>query len=331
MQTLDVHQHLLGKPLIEALSRRTAAPRLIARREGWTFRVAAEPDSILAVEATDAGLRLADLEADGIDRALVALSSALGIESLPFDQATELIEAHHQGLEELPVEFGGWGAVPLSGPEPDPAAVDAVLHRGFVGITLPAGALADPAAVERVAPLLARLEARDAPLFVHPGPVAAAPGRTGSGAGGASAASRLPHWWPALTDYVAQTQAAWFAFLHAGRPAHPRLRVLFAMLAGGAPLQLERYAARRGVPAPGPDPLVFYDTSSYGPQMIGAMATAVGASQLVYGSDRPVVAPPTADRDRAWPDPDLRQALIAANPARLLSYESNHDPKGALA
>jgi predicted TIM-barrel fold metal-dependent hydrolase len=344
MPTVDVHQHLLGEPLIEALARRSAAPRLIARREGWTFRVAAEPDSILAVEATDAELRLADLEADGIGRALVALSSALGIESLPFDQATELIEAHHQGLEELPVEFGGWGAVPLSGPEPDPTFVDAALDRGFVGITLPAGALADPAAVERVAPLLARLQERDAPLFVHPGPVAAAapgnlgsgavvaaPRRTGSGAGGASAASRLPHWWPALTDYVAQTQAAWFAFLHAGRPAHPRLRVLFAMLAGGAPLQLERYAARRGVPAPDPDPLVFYDTSSYGPQMIGAMATAVGAEQLVYGSDRPVVAPPVADRDRAWPDPDLRQTLLAANPARLLSYESNHDPKGALA
>ena len=101
-------------------------------------------------------------------------------------------------------------------------------------------------------------------------------------------------------------QAAWFAFLHAGRRAHPRLRVLFAMLAGGAPLQLERYAARRGVPAPGPDPLVFYDISSYGPRMIGAVAEAVGAAQLVYGSDRPVVDPrataSTADlRDRSSP------------------------------
>jgi 6-methylsalicylate decarboxylase len=314
LDTIDVHQHLLGEPLVEALARRTAAPRLISRREGWTFRVAAEPDSILALEATDAELRRTDLEADGIDRALVALSTALGIETLPPDEAAALIEAHHQGLEELPVEFRGWGAVPLAGAEPDPAAVDAALDRGCVGITLPATALGDPAAVERLAPHLARLEERDAPLFIHPGPVVEAP------------SDRLPHWWPALTDYVAQMQAAWFAFLHAGRPSHPRLRVLFAMLAGGAPLQLERYAARRGVPAPGPDPLVFYDTSSYGPQMIGAMAAAVGPAQLVYGSDRPVVAPRPA-----WPDPQLRQALLAANPARLLNEDSNHDPKGALA
>jgi hypothetical protein len=334
MQKVDVHQHLLGEPLIEALVRRTAAPRLIPRRDGWTFKVAAEPDSILAVEATDAELRRADLEADGIDRALVGLSTALGVESLPDEEAVDLIEAHHQGLEELPIEFCGWGAVPLAGPGLDPAGVDAALDRGCVGITLPANALADPAGVERLGPLLVRLEARDAPLFVHPGPVVdpdaagriyPRPGAVNANA--ASAAARLPHWWPALTDYVAQMNAAWFAFLHAGRPAHPRLRVLFAMLAGGAPLQLERYAARRGVPAPAPDPLVFYDTSSYGPRMIGAMGAVVGTAQLVYGSDRPVVDPRLTDRRQAWPDPDFRQALLAANPARLF----DHDPKGALA
>jgi hypothetical protein len=316
MDAVDVHQHLLGEPLIEALARRNAAPALVRRREGWTFRVAAEPDSILTFEATDVELRRFDLETDGIDRALVALSTALGIESLPTAEAMPLIEAHHRGLDALPPEFGGWGAVPLA--EPDPLDVDAALDRGCVGITLPATALAAPALVERLAPLLGRLEQRGAPLFVHPGPVHPDPVSAASSSG----AARLPHWWPALTDYVAQMQAAWFAFLHAGRSAHPRLRVLFAMLAGGAPLQLERYAARRGVPAPAPDPLAFYDTSSYGPQMTGAIADAVGGSQLVYGSDRPVVDPRPA-----WPDPDLRRALVAANPARLL----DPDPKGALA
>src|ERR1700749_2050521 len=109
MNTVDVHQHLLGEPLIEALARRKAPPQLIPRPEGWTFRVAAEPDSILVTEATDAELRRLDLGPGGIERALVALSTALGIETLPHEQATALIEAHHQGLEELPVEFAGWG------------------------------------------------------------------------------------------------------------------------------------------------------------------------------------------------------------------------------
>jgi predicted TIM-barrel fold metal-dependent hydrolase len=308
MFKVDVHQHLLGEPLLAELARRRRPPALLRHRDGWTFRVAGEPDSFLAAEATDAALRGRQLRRDGVDRALVALSSALGIETLPAEEAAPLIEAHHQGVEALPTEFSGWGAVALE--SPDPAHVDAALARGCVGLSLPAAALATPAALERVAPLLARLEQHEAPLFVHPGPVA----------GGSGAAAALPPWWPALTDYVAQMQAAWFAFLHAGRAAHPRLRVLFAMLAGGAPLQLERYAARSGAPAPDPDPLVYYDTSSYGPRMLAATIDAVGPGQLVYGSDQPV-----ADAGAPRLGGELGRALLSANPHRMLTPDLEGD------
>jgi predicted TIM-barrel fold metal-dependent hydrolase len=312
MDRVDVHQHLLSPLLVEELARRRRPPALVRRGEGWTFRVAGEPDSVLAPTATDAERRRGELEREGIDRALVALSTALGIETLPTAEAAPLLEAHHRGLEQLPGVFGGWGAAALA--EPDPADVDAAIRRGCVGISLPASSLATPAALERLAPLLERLEAHDAPLFVHPGPVVR-PGEEPD----AAAAAALPPWWPALTDYVAQMQAAWFAFLAAGRAAHPRLRVLFAMLAGGAPLQLERYAARAGRAVPAPDPLVFYDTSSYGPRMLGAAVDAVGASQLVYGSDRPVVDPGAPPLDG-----ELSQALLSTNPDRLL----RRNPKG---
>jgi len=306
---IDVHQHLLSEQLIEELARRQQPPMLVRRSDGWTFRLDGEPDSVLALAATDVDRRGEELRSDGVDRALVALSTALGIETLPSEEALPLLEAHHLGIEDLPEHFGGWGAVQLQAP--DPAEVDAVVGRGCVGLSLPAGALASPAALERIGPLLARLELHDAPLFVHPGPVVLS---------GEGAAASLPSWWPALTDYVAQMQAAWFAFLHAGRRQHPRLRVLFAMLAGGAPLQLERLAARGGNVPLAPDPLVFYDTSSYGPQMLAAMAEAVGLQQLVYGSDRPVV-------DTAAPalGPELTQLLRSTNPIRLLTSRQKGD------
>jgi predicted TIM-barrel fold metal-dependent hydrolase len=310
MQRVDVHQHLLGEPLIAELAQRQRPPALVRRRGGWTFRVSGEPDSVLSFEAVDAGQRQADSRREGIDRALIALSTALGVEALPAEEAAPLIEAHHQGIEALPDHFDGWGAVQLEAP--DPAEVDAVIDRGFAGLSLSATALASPGALERVGPLLAQLESRDAPLFIHPGPVSG-PGEPGT--------PSLPSWWPALTDYVAQMQAAWFAFLHRGRSAHPRLRVLFAMAAGGAPLQLERYAARGGEAAK-LDPLVFYDTSSYGPQMLEAIVGVVGVGQLVYGSDRPVV-----DTLAPRADAPLGQALLSANPNRLLAPSS----KGELA
>lgn len=301
MQRVDVHQHLLGEPLIAELARRQRPPALVRRRGGWTFRVSGEPDSVLSFEAVDVGQRQADSCREGIDRALIALSTALGIETLPGEEAAPLIEAHHLGIEALPNHFGGWGAVQLEAP--DPAEVDAAIDRGFVGLSLPATALASPGALERVGPLLERLESHGAPLFIHPGPVSG-PSEPGT--------PSLPSWWPALTDYVAQMQTAWFAFLHRGRRVHPRLRVLFAMAAGGAPLQLERYAARGGA-AIKPDSLVFYDTSSYGPRMLEAMIGLVGVGQLVYGSDRPVV-----DVRAPRADAPLGQALLSANPNRLL-------------
>ena len=48
------------------------------------------------------------------------------------------------------------------------------------------------------------------------------------------------------------------------------------MLAGGAPLLSERLAARGGPAIELRDPLTFYDSSSYGPAMVEAMARCVG-------------------------------------------------------
>jgi hypothetical protein len=62
------------------------------------------------------------------------------------------------------------------------------------------------------------------------------------------------------------------------------------MLAGLAPLQAERLQVRGG-PAPAADPLCFYDCSSYGSRAVAAVSDVVGPSQIVYGSDRPVVDP----------------------------------------
>ncbi len=118
-----------------------------------------------------------------------------------------------------------------------------------------------------------------------------------------------PAWWPALTDYVAQMQAAWLAFACAGRRERPDLVVVFAMLAGGAALLSERLASRGGPEIDLSDPLTFYDSSSYGPAAIDAMALRVGSSQLVYGSDRPVIEPVCTGRD----------AVLRANGGRVLS------------
>jgi hypothetical protein len=275
----DIHQHLWTAPLVEALSRRRELP-FIRREHGLTVLFLAgeqpyviDPD----VEAPDSRAEL--VARDGLDRALVCLSSPLGIEALPREAGAELIDAYHEGALALGEPFGVWGALALD--QPDPDDVEEALNCGCVGISLPAGALAGVDMLARLSPVLARIQSRGVPLFVHPGRGTRRPTH--------EASLGDPLWWPALTSYVADMQAAWLTWVSAAQRLFPELHVVFAMLAGLAPLHTERLRARGGPLTRKADPTIFYDTSSYGPQAVDLMERMVGVDQLVYGSDRPVV------------------------------------------
>jgi hypothetical protein len=280
----DLHQHVWTEPLLDALAARQCAP-FVRRGDGLTvLHCPGELPCVIDEAAESPAARARLLAADRLDQAVVAISSPIGIEMLAPDVAEELIAAHLDGVLALGHGFRAWGPIPARAPEP--AAVDAVLARGCVGISLPAAALADRSALHAALPVLERVQACGVPLFVHPG-----------GFASREACLDDPLWWTALTDYVSQMQAAWLTFGAFGRRELPRLRVLFAMLAGGAPLLAERLSARGGPAIDLRDPETFYDTSSYGPMMVEAMARWVGPAQLVYGSDRPVIEPVPTGRE----------------------------------
>ena len=284
---IDVHQHLWSEPFVDALAARDELP-FVRREHGLTVLFIAGERPYVIDDGGESGARRAELLArDGLDRALICLSSPLGVECLARKDAVPLLDAYHDGALALGGRFGVWGSVALDGLDPDD--VDRALARGCVGISLPAGALTGHHALASLRPLLRRLEDVGAPLLVHPGPgLGASPTRSGAGSEPSLAD---PLWWSALTRYVSQMHAAWLTFISAGRAEHPRLRVIFTMLAGLAPLHAERLSARGG-PAPlGHDPLTFYETSSYGRASVRRVGEIVGAEQIIYGSDRPVVEP----------------------------------------
>jgi hypothetical protein len=82
------------------------------------------------------------------------------------------------------------------------------------------------------------------------------------------------------------------------------------MLAGGGPLHAERLVARGGPGSAIHDPLAWFDVSSYGPLALDAMIRTIGVDRLVYGSDRPVAAPPAI----ATLGDAVEHALTVANP-----------------
>ena len=295
---VDIHQHVWPTALIEELRRRTQPPRL----EGWTLIIAGEAPYEVDPADHDVASRAALAARDGLDTAIIGLSSPLGIEYLPPEQAAPLLDAYHEGCTELGPPFACWAATSLKGI--DPADLAKQLDRGCVGLQLPATALADEQGYRHCGPLLDVLDERDLPLFVHPGPAA--------DAGGAS-----PGWWPAIVSYVQQLHAAWFAFRAYGRPSHPGLRVCFTALAGLGPLHGERVAARcsEGTLARGlVDPGVFVETSSYGNRAVDGVVRVLGADAVVFGSDRPY-AEPRADFGLG---DAFSHGIRTVNPARLL-------------
>ncbi|MBE2315248.1 amidohydrolase family protein [Solirubrobacter sp. CPCC 204708] len=278
-RAIDIHQHLWPDAFLSSLARRTAPPRLKRDGHGWWLELAGDAPARFNPADHDPAARV------GFDRVVVAPSLPLGVEALP--EAEALLEDFHSGVLALGAPFTLW-ASPAR-----PALVDELLKAGAAGIALAGRELVD----ERWAPALERLAEAGKPLFVHPGP-----------------ASGSPAWLPALTDYVAEMHAAWHAWAAYGRPRHPRLRVIFAMLAGLAPLHAERLAARGGPSDAVHDPLTFFDTSSYGPRAIDAMVRVVGVDRLLYGTDVPVVAP----SDLAPLGEAALHALMVANPERVL-------------
>lgn len=297
MTEVDVHQHLWTPSLVAALRSRREPPYL----DGWTLFLDGEPPYEVPPADHDVARRTELAAADGLGRALVSLSAPIGVEWLPAAEARPLLDAYHEGAAALPEPFGAWAAACVR--EIDAGVLADDLDQGFVGLQLPANALADADGYARCAPLLELLEERGLPLFVHPGPAAA---------GGAE----VPGWWPALVPYVQQMHSAWFAFRAFGRPRHPRLRVCFALLAGLAPLHGERLAARGGGQEAA-DRDVFVETSSYGGGAVGAVVGALGAGAVVLGTDRPYAGPP--EQAGFGLGEAAAHAFRVTNPRRLLT------------
>lgn len=299
---IDIHQHLWPPALVEALRGRSRPPML----RGWTLHLAGEPpyDVDPADHDVEARVRLERDDPAGAGRlALVSLSSPLGLEDLPGPEADELLAGWHAGAAALPAGFGAWAAVRRR--EPDLDGLARLLADGFAGLQVPAPWLAAPDLLEVLAPVLAVCERAGRPVLVHPGAVDPGAGRGTSSAG-------YPGWWPAVVDYPAQLQAAWWAWQVAGRSLLPDLRIGFVAGAGLAPLHHERLQARGGTRAP-VDPQVYLDTSSYGPQAVDALIRVLGVDVLVRGTDRPY-----AGRTRFGLGAAAERAIDVTNPHRFL-------------
>jgi predicted TIM-barrel fold metal-dependent hydrolase len=276
----DLHQHLWPPLLIRALEGRAEVPRLRGR-------VLELPSGSWTVDLTthDLDVRLAALDRNEIDVAVISLAPTLQL-------GADLVDAYHEDILEV---------VAASNGRLRALASDSV-RDGFVGACVAATRFDD---LDALAPLFAELQHSDQFLFVHPGP--------------ALTPAHAPDWWASVVGYTAQMQSAYAAWLAAGADAWPGMRVLFAILAGGAPIQLERLASRGIDTRAVLHENVFLETASYGERSLELALATYGVGQIVYGSDWPVIdVEPTLRSVRGFGQA-VTDAVCRDTPARLLA------------
>jgi 6-methylsalicylate decarboxylase len=277
----DVHQHLLPPQLVGELRSRRERPRII----GGSLELG-EGTFPFDERDHDLGERIALLDRDGIDVAIVSLAPTMETEG-----KRELEAAYNEGIREIVAAAGGRLRAFAAGECLD----------GFAGVCVSAQAV-----VRGLGTLPDDLARAGQVLFVHPGPPEPPP-------------AAAPVWWTAVAEYPAQMQAAYFAWLDHGLDRHPDVDVVFAVLAGGATVQLERLRSRGGDPDRAVHPRLHLDVASYGARALALCLATAGIEQLVYGSDRPVVdAAPTLDA-LAGLGGDVLATVRNENPARLFA------------
>jgi predicted TIM-barrel fold metal-dependent hydrolase len=281
MARVDFHQHVWPDELVEALRARRRRPRL----QGTLLELddgSYETD----VAAHSPEQRIAELERDGLDALVASLQPTLA-DRLPRD----LVDAYHHGILEAVAASDGALHALASGEVRD----------GFVGVCVSAAEFRDLAGL---APLLDAVAAAGQFVFVHPGPAAPLDG--------------APAWWAPGIDYVAQMQTAYGAWLAGGAERWPNVPVVFTILAGGAPFQLERLATRGLDVRTALTADIFLETSSYGRRALELTMATYGVTRIVYGSDAPVCDPRPMLRELKTFGKAVTAAVCEENPGRLL-------------
>ena len=281
----DIHQHLWTEPLVQALAQRTELP-FVRDEHGLTVLFLAGERPYVIDLASEAPARRAALVRARRSRPqrCCACRARWGSSRCPARRrsrcSTPTTRARSRSASP-----SACGARSRS-IDPDPDDVDRALDRGCVGVSLPAGALAGVDRLARVRPVLARLCAARRAAVRPPGARIGRrpePARARSAIRSGGPRSRTTS--PTCTRPGSRSSAP-------GGPSTPSCGCSSRCSPASRRCTASAWPRAAARHRSEPDPLVFYDTSSYGPLAIGALADAIGGpGQLLYGSDRPVVEP----------------------------------------
>ncbi|WP_327313246.1 amidohydrolase family protein [Streptomyces sp. NBC_01235] len=290
--TVDVHAHILIPEVEEAvagLPGLVEARALDARRNGPAALAVSGPMVRERIpRATDAALRLAAMDAQGVDVQLVSPSPSHyhywadeEIAEKVYRLANEATAAH---CAQAPDRLKGLGLVPLQHPALAVDALEHALDLGLLGVEIsshtPGRELSDPA----YDPFWARAAETGAILFLHPF--------------GCTLDERLDRWY--LSNTVGQPTENAVALSHlifsGVLDRHPDLKLIAAHGGGYLPTHLGRsdhaWRVRPDAQGCSREPSsylrqLYFDSLVHDPHVLRELLRAAGPERVLLGSDFP--------------------------------------------
>jgi aminocarboxymuconate-semialdehyde decarboxylase len=320
----DVHAHVLLPSLHQEVERRATegvkeAAALELKRNGAASAAVSGPMVGARIpKLTDVSVRLADMDAQGVDRQWVSVSpnhfypwAPEGLAVWVATEANRLIAEH---VAQAPDRLIGLGLVPLQHPERVVEYLDdAVLGRGLAGVEISSFAgdveLSDP----RLEPFWARAAELGAVVFLHPF--------------GCSLDERLDKFYLANTvGQPAENAVALSHLIFAGvLDRHPDLKIVAAHGGGYLPTAIGRsdraWRVRPDAHGCAHEPSsylkkIWFDTVVHDPVALARLVESAGAGQVVLGSDYPFdmgSEDPVGEVKAAGLSAEIEQRILADN------------------
>lgn len=326
LPTIDVHAHVLLPEVEEIVAGRPGlaeARTLDARRNGPEALAVNGPMVGARVpRMTDVAVRLAAMDAQGVDRQLVSPSPSHYHYWAGPELARQVCRSAGEGTAahcaKAPDRLSGLGLVPLQHPDLAVELLDHALDLGLLGVEIsshaPGRELSDPG----YAPFWTRAEETDALVFLHPF--------------GCTLDERLDRWY--LSNTVGQPTENAVALSHlifsGVLDRHPGLRLIAAHGGGYLPTHLGRsdhaWRVRPDARTCLREPSsylrqLYFDSLVHDPHVLRELLRAAGPDRVLLGSDFPfdmgTEDPLAALRAADLPDRDFH-AVRGGNAAALL-------------
>ena len=171
---IDLHFHWGPKGFADVLRQRTSKPMIRRGDDGAEYFDSNFSSSRLPPDFDDVNARLAEMDKNGVQRAVLSISPVTGIEALPLQESLPLARAYNDAASAVcaqhPGRFSAFAILPVGNMSATVAEFERVMDLpGMVGAVLPGDGFLSKKRAERFAPLFEAANRRNAIFLVHYG------------------------------------------------------------------------------------------------------------------------------------------------------------------